>query len=884
MYHSQNIEHILRELDSSREGLSAKEVSKRVKKYGKNKFSTAGESISRFKIFLNQWKSPLIIILVVAGVVSGFLGDFLDMTIILITTSVNAVIGFVQEDKASRALKKLGSMIKYKAIVLREERVISVNSEEITVGDILILNPGDKIQADGRIIEEKDLKVNETLLTGEVEPIKKILEKLDKNTRLPDRKNMVYRGTIVASGIARIIVTAIGAKTEIGKVAQLVKDTQDIGTPLQLQLKKLAKTLGGVIVLISVCVLLLGIFSPYADYNIIELIEVSVAMAVATVPEGLVISLTVILAIGMQKILKRNALVRRLVSAETLGSVSVICCDKTGTITEGKMYVTKISTASDDFDVENEDNLKQKKEALFILTAGIFANDAYLQKSSTGKISVIGDTTDASFLYAGLKIGIEKVKLEKINHRLDEIPFESKTKFIASLQSGKDKNYMYIKGAPEVIFQKSGFYRKEEKVFKIDKEKIKFFEEKQKILTGQGLRVLAVGYKTFPKTKNELGNGDTEDLVLLGLVGISDPIRKDVIGTFKIAKEAGIRVIMITGDHLETARAIGDKMGLKIGKNNVLTGEQLDKMNGRVLRESIKDISIFARVESGDKMRIVKALQKNGEVIAMTGDGVNDTPALKGADIGVAVGSGTDVAKEVSDLVLLDDNFSTIVYSVEEGRTIYQNIKKVVLYLLSGSFAEVTLISVSLVLGLPLPVLPAQILWVNIIEDSFPNMALAFDKGEKENMSEPPRNKKGKLIDGEMKVMVAIISIVANLMLLGMFLYFLKTTNNIYLTRTVVFLGLAVDSLLYIFSVRSMRYHVWERNPFGNMYLNLAVLFGWAILMLAVYWKPLQILLKTVPIGFREWEILIIFGLVNVFLIEFIKTIYLIRRRKKYAR
>ncbi|EKE05524.1 MAG: hypothetical protein ACD_19C00236G0002, partial [uncultured bacterium] len=428
MYHSQNIEHVLRELDSSREGLSAKEVSKRVKKYGKNKFSTAGESISRFKIFLNQWKSPLIIILVVAGVVSGFLGDFLDMTIILITTSVNAVIGFVQEDKASRALKKLGSMIKYKAIVLREERVISLNSEEITVGDILILNPGDKIQADGRIIEEKDLKVNETLLTGEVEPIKKILEKLDKNTRLPDRKNMVYRGTIVASGIAKIIVTAIGAKTEIGKVAQLVKDTQDTGTPLQLQLKKLAKTLGGIIVLISVGVLLLGIFSPYADYNIIELIEVSVAMAVAAIPEGLVISLTVILAIGMQKILKRNALVRRLVSAETLGSVSVICCDKTGTITEGKMYVTKISTASDDFDVENEDNLKQKKEALFILTAGIFANDAYLQKSPTGRVSVIGDTTDASFLHAGLKIGIEKVKLEKINHRLDEIPFESKTK------------------------------------------------------------------------------------------------------------------------------------------------------------------------------------------------------------------------------------------------------------------------------------------------------------------------------------------------------------------------------------------------------------------------------------------------------------------------
>lgn len=884
MHHAQNIDHVLRELGSSREGLSVKEASKRVEKYGKNKFSTTGESISRVKIFLNQWKSPLIIILVVAGVVSGFLGDFVDMTIILLTTFINASIGFVQEDKASRALKKLGSMIKYKAVVLRGEKVVSLNSENLTVGDVLILNPGDKIQADGRIIQAKDFKVNESLLTGEVEPVKKILNKLDKNTRLPDRKNMVYRGTIVANGVARIVITAIGAKTEIGKVAQLVKETQDTGTPLQTQLRKLAKTLGVVIVLISIGVLLLGIFSPFAEYELIELFEVSVAMAVAAIPEGLVISLTVILAIGMQKILKRKALVRRLVSAETLGSVSVICSDKTGTITEGKMYVTQISTATDDFDVENEDNLKQNKEAIFILTAGILANDAYLQKSSKGKISVIGDTTDAAFLHAGLKIGIEKIKLEKTNQRLDEIPFESKSKFIASLHSGKDKTSMYIKGAPEVILQKAGFFRKGGKIVKMNEEMIKFFEKKHKDLTMRGLRVLAVGYKTFPKSKDDLADIDTDDLVFLGLVGISDPIRADVIETLKITKEAGIGVIMITGDHLETARAIGEKMGLNIGKHNVLTGNDLVKMNDITLRKSIKNISIFARVEPGDKVRIVKALQMNGEIVAMTGDGVNDTPALKGADVGVAIGSGTDVAKEVSDLVLLDDNFSTIVYSVEEGRTIYQNIKKIVLYLLSGSFAEVSLISISLVLGLPLPVLPAQILWVNIIQDSFPNMALAFDKGEKENMKEPPRNKKEKLIDGEMKVMVAIISIVVNLMLLGLFLYFLKTTGDIQLTRTLVFLGLAIASLLYIFSVRSMRYHVWEKNPFENIYLNLSVLLGWVMLLVAVYVKPFQILLKTVPIGLREWTILIVFGLVNVFLIEFIKTIYLIRRRKKYAR
>ncbi|MCF6276580.1 MAG: HAD-IC family P-type ATPase [Candidatus Magasanikbacteria bacterium] len=884
MHHAQNIAHVLKKLNSSREGLSNNEAKKRIAKYGKNKFSTAGERISRFKIFLNQWKSPLIIILVVAGTISGFLGDYPDMIIIFITTLVNAVIGFVQEDKANRALQKLGSMIKYKAVVLRGGNVVSLNSESVTVGDILILNAGDKIQADGRIIQEKDLKVNEALLTGEVEPVKKTIEKIEKDTRLPDRRNMVHKGTIVASGVARVVVTSIGVNTEIGKVAQLVKETEDVGTPLQEQLRKLAKTLGILIVLVSFAVILLGIFSPFAEYEIVELFEVSVAMAVAAIPEGLVISLTVILAIGMQKILKKKALVRRLVSAETLGSVSVICTDKTGTLTEGKMFVTQISTVNNDFDVENEYNLKKNKEAYFILLAGIFANDAYLQKSVGKKVSVIGDTTDAAFLHFGHKIGLDKVKLEKRNHRLDELPFESRTKYIAVLQSEKSKTSMYIKGAPEVILKKAEFYRKGEKVFKMTAEKRKFFEKKHKELASRGLRVLSVGYKTFSKDKDELSFKDTKNLILLGLVGISDPIRADVIETFKITQEAGIRVIMITGDHIETARAIGEKIGLNISKESVLSGDDLQKIDDKTLRKVIEKVNIFARVEPGDKMRIVKALQLNGEIVAMTGDGVNDTPALKGADIGVSLGSGTDVAKEVSDLILLDDNFSTIVYSVEEGRTIYQNVKKVVLYLLSGSFAEITLISVSLVVGLPLPILPAQILWINIIEDSFPNMALAFDKGEKENMKEPPRRKNEKLIDGEMKAMIGIISIVANVMLLGIFLYFWKTTGDIQLTRTIVFLGLAVDSLLYIFSVRSMRHHVWERNPFGNMYLNLAVLFGWLMLIAAVYLKPLQILLKTVPIGLKEWTILIIFGLVNVFLIEFIKTIYLIRRRKKYDR
>jgi P-type Ca2+ transporter type 2C len=880
--HAKIITQLYDELQASEDGLASNEVVKRIKREGQNVLPTNKSYLSTTKIFFSQWKSPLLLILLVAGAVSGFLGELIDMTVIFITAGINALIGFFQENKANNALKKLSKLIQYDALLLRDGKKKLIPSTEIVAGDILYLEAGDKVQADGRIISCTSFEVNEAPLTGEVEPIKKNPKKISEKASLGDRTNMVYRGTTIMNGTAVVLVTAIGKNTELGSIATLVKETADDETPLQLQLKKLSKKLGLIVILMAVVIFVVGTFFG-KDTTPLHMFETAVAVAVAAVPEGLVISLTVILAIGMRFILKKKALVRKLVAAETLGSVSVICTDKTGTITEGRMgFVRLISDCTEfdltkaDIDVDSSDN----EDLRLALRVGSLCNDAALSERETGTVYV-GDSTDIAFIQKGEQLGLRKQALDDVYHRIDAIPFDSERKYMATLNVVDAVRHIYIKGAPEVLIKKCTSFVCNGKTKKLTKKEKDFFINKIEELSLEGFRLILLGRKKVKETKNKVADRDLSSLELIGIAVLADPLRKDVAQTIKKAEEAGIRTIMITGDHVNTAMSIAKQVGLPFDKKYVFDGAKLSKISDEKLQDVVLDARIFARVDPIHKIRIVQALQANGHVVAMTGDGVNDAPAIKGADIGIALGSGTDVAKETADMVLLDDSFATIVSSVEEGRGIYQNIKKVVLYLLSGSFAEVILILGSILAGMPVAALPAQILWINIIEDSFPNIALAFDKGDKENMQDPPRDRSEGIIDKEMKTMIILKSIFANVVLFGLFVYFYQTTGDIALTRTIVFVGFAVDSLFYIFSIRSLRHMVWQSSPFSNVYLLLAVGFGWLMLISAIYVPQLQLLLRTVPLEPQHWIIMLAFGLFNLVLIEAIKFIFIIRQHKK---
>jgi len=902
-YYSKTIDKVLEKINSSENGLTKSEAEKRLEQNGPNELPKSKEKATKLGLLLSQFKSPLMWILVIAGVISGFLREFIDMTVILITVFVNAGLGFFQEFKANRSMEKLASMVHFKALVLRDGKKQQISAEEIVVGDILLVEMGDKIQADARLIEQKELAVIEAALTGESEPQKKEAKELPAKTVLADRTNMIYRSTTVASGRAKAIVVATGKNTEIGKIASLVRDTRDDKTPLQLQLAKMAKIITVIVVSICIGIFFIGLFFNSHGEDLFHIFETAVAVAVAAIPEGLVISLTIILAIGMQFVLKRDALVRKLIAAETLGGVSVICTDKTGTITEGTMRLTRLITVKDDLDFDEISVLNKEKgrreDALIALKIGALANDGVLEivkpeppfasssakaiadkKATEGKEEwkLVGDTTDTAFIYAAQKAGIEKQAEEEVKPRIDEIPFDSKRKFMATLHSIDHESVLFVKGSSEFIFKHVNFFEEGSQAKKMSKEKLEWFKAQEKELTSQGLRVLAVAYRRFESTVKEIDKTHLDDLVLVGLVGLSDPIRPQVKETIALAKGAGIRTVMITGDHIRTAQAIAGKIGIPNSDKQIFDGERLEKITDDELEEEIKNLYVFARVDPKHKIRIVRVWQKQGEVVAMTGDGVNDAPAIKAADIGVALGSGTDVAKEISDMVLLDNDYNTIVESVEEGRTIYQNIKKVVLYLLSGSFAEAVMIVGSMIAGLPLAALPVQILWVNIIEDTFPNMALAFDKGDKENMSDPPRRKEEKIIDKEMKTMIITKSILANVALFAIFVYFYLTTQDIALTRTLVFVGFGIDALFYIFAIRSLRHPVWQTNPLGNKYLLLAVGFSWLMLIGAIYLPPLQKLLSTVSLNAWHWALMVGFGVFNLVLIEFIKWLFIHRK------
>jgi Ca2+-transporting ATPase len=805
--------------------------------------------LSKSKLLLEQFKSPLIYILILAGIITISLEEVTDSLVIFGVVLLNASIGFFQELKASNTLRELKQVIKSYAKVQRDDHLKIIESIHLVPGDIIKLSPGDKVPADGRIFEAEGLRINEMALTGEWLPSKKFVGKIDDKVGLADRKNMAYMGTIVENGEGMMIITETGKDTEIGKISELVKETDEEKTPLQKKLTNFSKVSAIFIFIISLIIFIEGVLTG-GDF--IEMFTTSVAVAVAAVPEGLPIAMTVILALGMRKILKRKGLVRKLVSAETLGSTSIICSDKTATLTEGNMKVVKV--------VAEDEKLLQ--------LASLLCNEGFIENPEDNKANWViqGSPTDKAILSYGVNNVEDIKKVKKEFKGLDHLPFNNINKYLGCLFKKGKSNILFVSGAPERIIDMSS----------LTEAKKKKWKKELRAMACKGLRTVAIGTKKVPK---EAIPESISKISFIGILGIADPLRSDAKESIHICRKAGLRTIIITGDHKLTAKAIAEEIGIKADKDNIIEGVDLDKLTDKQLDKKLCDLNVYARVEPKHKLRIVTAWQRRGEIVAMTGDGINDAPALKKADVGVALGSGTEVAKDIADLVLLDNSFGIIVASIEEGRSIIDNIRKVITYHLSDAFTEIILIGASLLMGLPLPLTAVQILWVNLIEDGPAGLVLAFEPKEKDIMKRKPQGHKVPLLTKEMKALIFIIGIVTDLVLLGVFFYLLKTTtHSIEYIRTFIFANLTIDSLFYIFSCKNLKKNIWHINIFSNKYLLMAWLFGVIILMFSVYMPAFQSILNTVPLQLNDWIFILGIGLFQLLVIELTKMYFIVKK------
>jgi Ca2+-transporting ATPase len=877
-FHSLKIEEVFKRLKSSKDGLTSAEVSKRIKKYGLNELPRA-KPLSKIAIFISQFKSPLIYILLFAGLISFILRDWVDMGVIFGAVFINTLIGFFQENKANNALQKLKELIRHKAIVLRDNYEREVDSSELTQGDIIILKAGNRVPADGRLIEADNLLVNESVLTGESLPAEKNTNLHERGAPLPDRDNMVYASAIIVKGYGKAIVSAIGEETEIGKISLLVSATEEEKTPLQIRLLKFSNLLG---IAISIAALLVVAVGYLQGRKLFDIFITGVALAVAAIPEGLTVAVTVALVLGTQRILKEKALVRKLIAAETLGSITVICTDKTGTLTEGKMSLAHVIIGEKEYEVKTPGSRQEKGEAAIVslaLQAAMMANDAIIENPADelADWKIFGAPTETALIKAAIEAGLNKKELLKIEPKVSELPFDNANKFMISLHKKRGGGFvLYEKGAPEKLLLKSSDFYHHGKKYKLTlKEKNKLEKVYQK-LTAKGLRVMASAIRYF--RENEIENIENiqweqidNNLLFLGFLALKDPLRQEAKKTIEVCRQAGIRPIIITGDHPLTARAIALEAGIGGKSESVLTGEQLDKISDEELKKAVKDITVYARVSPHHKLRIVRALQERGEVVAMTGDGINDAPALKAADIGISLGTAADIAKESSDLVLLDDNFKTIVSVVKEGRVIFSNIRKVVTYLIGDSFTALVLVIGSIILNLPLAILPVQILWVNIIQDGLPTFALAFEKRSVKAMMDKPIKKNEPILNKQMKLIIFGAGLARDGFILFLFLYFFNKNMEINYLRTLILALLVATSLFSLFSIRSINRPIWSINHFANPYLFGAVLASFILLLAAVYWQPLQKVLSTVSLNLNSWILIIAVAIASMAMIEIVK-------------
>ncbi len=867
-WHSVGAKEVLTSLGSGREGLSLEEAQKRLLQIGPNRLPQAKKSTA-LKIFLNQFKSPLIYILLFAGIIVIFLKEYVDMAVIWGAIILNVVIGFFQENKASQALEKLKHVIHLKARVVRQGHYQEIETEGVVPGDIIILKPGDKVPADGRLFQGNNLEINEAALTGEWLSARKSIKPLPCDSPLADRDNMVYQGTSVVAGSGRAVVVGTGNSTELARIALLVRETVKEASPLKEKVARLARILGAIFILISI--LIIGI-SLLRGLSLAQSLILAVALAVSAVPEGLPIAVTVILALGMKRILKKKGLVRKLIAAETLGCTSIICSDKTGTLTRGKMKISQVLAV--------KKNLALK---IAMLASEIFVEN--LEADPRNWI-VRGRSTDKALFWGGVRAGLDYRRLDKESPLLAELPFDQDRKYLAALRKlNTRQGILYVSGAPEVILKQSINLAEKNRIGSLGTDKRRELQKDYQDLAAQGARVIAVAYRKIkaPKAGRAIDLEQyCQKLIFVGFLALSDPLRKEARETINRCRRAGLRPIIVTGDHKLTAQNIAKELNLPSGEQNILEGKDLDKMSDRELQARVEEISIYARVSPKHKLKIISAWQEKGEVVAMTGDGVNDAPALAAADIGVALGSGTDVAREVSDLVLLDNNFSVIVAAIKQGRMILDNIRKVIVYLLSDAFEEILLVASSIIFGLPLPILPIQILWINLIEDGLPDLALAFEPAEAGVMAEKPRRRSAPLLNREMKVLIFVIGLVTDFILLTLFwLLFHHSLLGIKHIRTIIFATLSLNSLLYVFSCRSFRHSIWHMNPFNNKYLTAAAGVSLLILIVSIYVPFLQTLLKTESLRLQDWLLIIVLAIIDLAAIEIAKFFFIVRKHRR---
>lgn len=840
-------------------GLQDGDAKTRLEKTGPNTLPKK-KPTSPFTILFSQFLSPLMFILMIAAAASLVIVEYTDAIVIGLAAAINVIVGFIQEWRAERAAEALREYEVPHATVRRDGATSIISARELVPGDIVLLAAGARVPADIRLTYVSSYRVEEALLTGESAPVSKTIEPLQTNLTIGDRTNMAYAGTYSLEGKAEGIVVATGQATALGDIVRLMIETEEHATPLQEQIRRLSWILGGLMGVILVGIMVLGFIKGLGWHQILTL---SIALAVAAIPEGLLVAVTVILAVGMQRMLKRKALVRRLVAAETLGSVSVICTDKTGTLTQGRMAVVKIVTPQQEIELREPRDYSEDGDIKLALFAGALNNDAEL---SSDRHRRIGDPTEIALLEAAYDARLEITNIRTSYPRVEEIPFSEERKYMATVHDVADGQWLIVKGAPEVVFAMAdgGPYKQR-------------FVEKTEEMAHEGLRVLAFATRTADTISI---NGDLGTLEIVALVGMQDPLRPRAASTVKELEAAGIKLVLVTGDHRETAIGIARGAGVDVRSEGVMTGIELAALNEEELSKKITTIDVFARVDPSQKIRIVDAWQANGETVAMTGDGVNDAPALKAADIGVALGSGSDVSHETADMVLLDDNLSTIVAAVRQGRIIFDNIRKVIVYLLADSFSEIVLIAGSLLLGLPLPFTAAQILWINLVTDGFPHLALTMEPGEKGIMRAKPRPKGDPVINQQMKILIFIVGIVTDLGLFGLFWYLLSTELGIGHVRTVMFAALAFDSLLYVFSVRNLHTTIFKTNPFRNWWLNIAVIAGALVQCAALYVPFLQKLLNTVSLTITDWCIILVLSVVKLVCIELTKLWFVHKERQ----
>ena len=864
MWYKKSKNEILQELDvDEKNGLSSTEALRRLEKYGKNKLETKKKK-TLFKQFLSQLKDVMIYILIIAAIISAFLGEISDALIILLVIIINAVIGVIQESKAEKALDALKELSTPKALVKRDGSLKEILSEDIVPGDIVIIDAGRYIPGDLRLIDTANLKIEESAFTGESVPSEKDSSFLpDKEIPIGDQNNMAFMSTLAIYGRGVGVVVGTGMNTEIGKIAKMIEQEENDETPLQKKLSELGKILG--FLAVGICILIF-IISFFQGRDLLEMFLTSISLAVAAIPEGLPAIVAIVLALGVQRMVKKNAIIRKLPAVETLGSVSIICSDKTGTLTQNKMTVTTVYT-NDSYIKESEFNLNDNESKLLV-DCMVLCNDAtYSEKSQTG------DPTEIALLESPFKLNILKEKLEKEFKRIDEIPFDSDRKLMTTVNLVDDKKArVFTKGALDSILSICNKISINGKLLDFSKEYKAKVLENSNIMSDKALRVLAFAYKDISK-ENIVLDSLEKDLVFIGMVGMIDPPRLEVKDSIKLCKSAGITPVMITGDHKNTAFAIANELGIAEDISQAITGHEIDKFKEEEFNEKIINYRVFARVSPEHKVKIVKAFKSHGNIVSMTGDGVNDAPSLKAADIGVAMGiTGTDVSKGASDMILTDDNFSTIVSAVEEGRKIYLNIKKSIVFLLSCNLGEILTLFTAILLNWNSPLQPIHILWVNLITDSFPALALGVYKTKEDVMNNPPRNPKESIFIKSDKIQLIINGVLIG----GITLFAFKLGERLYAdslihAQTMAFVVLSVSQLFLSLSLRSNIKSAFSLGIFSNKYLVYSILLGIFLQVIIISISFIANIFKVTPLLLYDWIVVILVSLIPFAINEILK-------------